>query len=69
MAVRRHVSLLDSSIVHVAPRRAGYPGDGTVISPVRAVCGVVLQGELVDTSGRPISCPRCRRELGLEVAR
>jgi hypothetical protein len=67
MAVRRHVSITDSYIVHAADRRAGYPGDGTVISPCKTACGAVLRGELVDTTGRPLSCERCRRELRLPV--
>jgi hypothetical protein len=62
MAVVRYVSIRDSPIVHVAPRTAGYPGDGSVIPPVRALCGAILRGELVDTTGRRLSCPHCARE-------
>jgi hypothetical protein len=65
MAVRprRYVSIRDSFTVHAAPATAGYPGDGSVIPPVRVLCGAILRGELVDTSGRSLSCPYCAREL------
>jgi hypothetical protein len=60
---RRYVSIRDSRTVHAAPATAGYPGDGSVIPPVRVLCGAILRGELVDTTGRRLSCPYCAKEL------
>jgi hypothetical protein len=56
-----NVSRLDSPHVHAAARGVAAEA-GRVISPARMLCGMVLSGELVDTSGRPLTCVECFHE-------